>query len=167
MNLSLKARQNPGPYTIWDGEGANIETIVRYYKSQILNSKFYFDTGELTDDIVGHELTHGVVQTLCPMGYGGESGAINEGLADVFGEYIDQLNYESRGDNGTLIDRSDDFRVYHQDLEAEAAYDATNDYNGEDARWEIGEDAFITFRDGTQRKGGDKKFEGSPQIQLP
>lgn len=36
-------------------------------------------------DIGGHELGHGVVQTLASLNYQGESGALNEAFADVFG----------------------------------------------------------------------------------
>jgi hypothetical protein len=42
------------------------------------------------DDIVGHELTHGVVQYTSNLFYGYQSGAINESLADTMGEFIDQ-----------------------------------------------------------------------------
>ena len=41
-------------------------------------------------DIVGHELTHGVVQYECNLAYQDQSGALNESLADVFGTMIKQ-----------------------------------------------------------------------------
>jgi Zn-dependent metalloprotease len=41
-------------------------------------------------DIVGHELTHGVVQNECNLAYQNQSGALNESLADVFGIMIKQ-----------------------------------------------------------------------------
>jgi Zn-dependent metalloprotease len=40
-------------------------------------------------DVAGHELTHGVVQSTANLEYQGESGAINESMADVFGTMID------------------------------------------------------------------------------
>ena len=45
-----------------------------------------------TDDVVGHELTHGVTQYESGLFYYYQSGAINESLSDVFGELIDLTN---------------------------------------------------------------------------
>lgn len=41
-------------------------------------------------DVIGHELTHGVVQYTANLTYFGQSGALNESLADVFGSLIKQ-----------------------------------------------------------------------------
>lgn len=41
-------------------------------------------------DVVGHELTHGVVSNTCNLVYSGESGALNEHFADVFGTLVKQ-----------------------------------------------------------------------------
>lgn len=41
-------------------------------------------------DVVGHELTHGVVSHECNLVYQGESGALNEHFADVFGMLVRQ-----------------------------------------------------------------------------
>ena len=41
-------------------------------------------------DVVGHELTHGVVSNTCNLDYKNESGALNEHFADVFGSLIKQ-----------------------------------------------------------------------------
>ncbi|MGI4022413.1 MAG: M4 family metallopeptidase [Janthinobacterium lividum] len=41
-------------------------------------------------DVIGHELTHGVVQYECNLSYQDQSGALNESLADVFGIMIKQ-----------------------------------------------------------------------------
>ena len=41
-------------------------------------------------DVIGHELTHGVVQYECNLNYQDQSGALNESLADVFGIMIKQ-----------------------------------------------------------------------------
>jgi Zn-dependent metalloprotease len=41
-------------------------------------------------DVVGHELTHGVVAHECNLEYRGESGALNEHFADVFGSLVSQ-----------------------------------------------------------------------------
>ncbi|MEO7841777.1 MAG: M4 family metallopeptidase, partial [Anaerolineales bacterium] len=46
----------------------------------------------LADDVVGHELTHGVTQHESNLFYYYQSGAINESFSDVWGEYYDQTN---------------------------------------------------------------------------
>jgi hypothetical protein len=46
----------------------------------------------LADDVVAHELTHGVTQYESNLFYFYQSGAINESLSDIWGEYYDQNN---------------------------------------------------------------------------
>lgn len=41
-------------------------------------------------DIVGHEISHGIIQHEADLVYAGEAGALNEGLADVFGALVEQ-----------------------------------------------------------------------------
>jgi Zn-dependent metalloprotease len=41
-------------------------------------------------DVVGHELTHGVISHTCNLVYSRESGALNEHFADVFGSLVKQ-----------------------------------------------------------------------------
>lgn len=41
-------------------------------------------------DVAGHEMTHGVVQSTANLTYQGESGALNESFADIFGAMIDR-----------------------------------------------------------------------------
>ena len=41
-------------------------------------------------DVAGHELSHGVIQNTANLEYQGESGALNESFADVFGAMIDR-----------------------------------------------------------------------------
>jgi Zn-dependent metalloprotease len=40
-------------------------------------------------DVAGHEMTHGVVENTAKLEYDGESGAINESMADIFGSMMD------------------------------------------------------------------------------
>ncbi|MFI5931872.1 M4 family metallopeptidase [Actinoplanes sp. NPDC051494] len=40
-------------------------------------------------DVVGHEMTHGVVENTASLVYAGQSGALNEAIADYFGNAID------------------------------------------------------------------------------
>ena len=46
----------------------------------------------LADDIVAHELTHGVTEYESDLFYYYQSGAINESFSDLWGEYYDQTN---------------------------------------------------------------------------
>ena len=52
---------------------------------------FYTD-GLVADDVVGHEFTHGVTQLTSDLIYLNQSGAINESLSDIWGEFIDLTN---------------------------------------------------------------------------
>jgi Zn-dependent metalloprotease len=69
---------NPGSYfnAFWDG------TQMTYG-----NAGFW-----TADDVVGHELTHGVTGFSSSLFYYYESGAINEAMSDVFGEFVDLAN---------------------------------------------------------------------------
>ena len=44
-------------------------------------------------DVSGHELTHGVVQATAALNYSGQSGALNESFADIFGCMIERNNW--------------------------------------------------------------------------
>jgi bacillolysin len=44
-------------------------------------------------DVAGHEMTHGVVQSTANLEYQGESGAINESIADIFGSMMDEADW--------------------------------------------------------------------------
>ena len=45
-------------------------------------------------DVAGHELSHGVVQKTANLEYQGESGAMNESFADIFGAMIDRDDWQ-------------------------------------------------------------------------
>jgi len=53
----------------------------------------------LADDVVGHELTHGVTQYESGLFYYYQSGAINESFSDIWGEFVDQ-EYATGNDAG-------------------------------------------------------------------
>ena len=44
------------------------------------------------DDVVGHEMTHGVTERNSNLVYWGQSGAMNESISDIMGEIIDHRN---------------------------------------------------------------------------
>jgi len=61
-----------------------------YENARWNGTQMYYGTGfALADDIVGHEMTHGVTQHYSNLFYWGESGAINESMSDVMGEIVD------------------------------------------------------------------------------
>jgi Zn-dependent metalloprotease/ABC-type amino acid transport substrate-binding protein len=53
--------------------------------------------GMAADDVVAHEFTHGVTQHTSNLLYYYQSGAINESLSDIWGEFVDLTN--SRGND--------------------------------------------------------------------
>jgi Zn-dependent metalloprotease len=85
-----------------DGRGLPLDATVHYgtrYDNAFWNgSQMVFgdgDGGVFNDfttsvDVIGHELTHGVVQFSADLDYRGQSGALNESLADVFGSLVKQ-----------------------------------------------------------------------------
>ena len=85
-----------------DGAGMTLVSTVRYCDpfdvcpypnafwngSQMVNGQGF----AAADDVVGHELTHGVTEFTSSLFYYYQSGAINESFSDVWGEFIDQTN---------------------------------------------------------------------------
>lgn len=51
-----------------------------------------FGENMAVDDVTAHELTHGVSQQTSGLVYRGQSGAINESMSDIFGEFVDLTN---------------------------------------------------------------------------
>ena len=59
----------------------------------ISTNHMYFGEGFASaDDVVGHELTHGVTDYESQLIYSYQSGAINESFSDIWGEFIDLTN---------------------------------------------------------------------------
>jgi hypothetical protein len=70
---------------------------------------FYGDGFAAADDVVGHEMTHGVIDRYSQLFYWGQSGAINESLADTMGELIDHRNGTGTGtDDDSAWDLGED-----------------------------------------------------------
>jgi len=57
------------------------------------NGKTYFKPLAGGLDVAAHEMTHGVIQNTANLNYEGESGAINESMADIFGCMVDRNNW--------------------------------------------------------------------------
>ena len=91
----------------FDGEGASIHAIVRY--GQNYKNAFWLPGSNLIVfgdgrpfagalDIVGHELTHGVIEHSANLLYQDQPGALNEAFADIFGEMIEARTNRRRPD---------------------------------------------------------------------
>ena len=85
-----------------DNAGITLTSTVRYcpnatkcpYPNAFWNgTQMVFGEGfPFADDVVGHELTHGVTEHTSNLFYFYQSGAINESFSDIWGEFIDQTN---------------------------------------------------------------------------
>jgi Zn-dependent metalloprotease len=88
-----------------NGSGMRIISSVHYgtgYQNAFWNGTqmVYGDEFSSADDVVGHELTHGVTDYESSLIYFGQSGAINESFSDLWGEFVDQTN--GHGTDGVL-----------------------------------------------------------------
>ncbi len=85
-----------------DNHGLPLKSTVRYcdpsapcpFQNAFWNGEqmVYGDGFASADDVVGHELTHGFTDFSSHLFYYYQSGAINESLSDVMGEFVDQSN---------------------------------------------------------------------------
>ena len=90
-----------------DGNGIEIISTVHFdsgYDNAFWNGymMIYGDASgwPFADDIVAHELTHGVTQYESNLFYYYQSGAINESFSDLWGEYYDQTNNQGNDTAG-------------------------------------------------------------------
>ena len=83
-----------------DGKGMPLKALVRVCNgiqcpvtSPFWSNGYYFvgDQAAVGDDIATHELTHGITDYTSNLAYTFQSGAINESLSDIFGEFEDQV----------------------------------------------------------------------------
>ena len=96
-----------------DGSGLRLLGTVHYgegYQNAFWNgTRMVFGDGDgeifgrftASLDVIGHELTHGVVEHTAALTYSGQSGALNESIADVFGVLVKQY---SLGQDATAAD---------------------------------------------------------------
>ena len=86
-----------------DARGGVMSAVVRfcdpYEPCPMVNAfyddytgRVYFGDAMVVDDIVAHELTHGVTAKASNLAYYYESGAINESFSDIWGEFVDLTN---------------------------------------------------------------------------
>jgi Zn-dependent metalloprotease len=88
-----------------DGLGKQLRSSVRYcpmgsFSGNNCYGNAFWDGEQMVygpgfasaDDVVGHELAHGVIQHTANLFYWYQAGAINESMADVFGELVDRFD---------------------------------------------------------------------------
>ncbi len=86
-----------------DGAGMTLISTVHYRRNiSVPYANAFWDGTQMVygdaytfaqaDDVVAHELTHGVTEHESNLFYFFQSGAINESFSDVFGEFVDQTD---------------------------------------------------------------------------
>lgn len=110
-------------------------------------------------DVAGHEMSHGVVQNTANLAYQGESGALNESFADIFGAMIDRDDWKMGEDvvvksffpSGALRDLSNPNNGgrsgdnYYQPKHVNEQYKGTQDNGGVHINSGIPNYAFYLF----------------------
>ncbi len=93
-----------------NGQGGNIISLINvtdendqsmgnaYWNGQAMfygngDASFSFPLAR-AKDVAGHEMSHGVIQSTANLEYQGESGAMNESFADIFGAMIDPEDWK-------------------------------------------------------------------------
>jgi len=126
-----------------DGDDADVEAYLDlgsdHSNAFYWNDALWFTDGMVTLDIVVHEYVHGVVSYTAGLVYRGESGALNESMADVFGWLVDHDD-DTIGEGSTLgtlrsMSRPDAYdQPFHIDGQRTYAADdppsKSNDYHG-------------------------------------
>jgi Zn-dependent metalloprotease len=124
-------------------------------------------------DVGGHEMTHGVVQNTANLEYKGQSGAINESMADIFGCMIDRADWQIGEDvtktsyipTGCLRDLSDPHNGGSslsspgwQPAKMSEYYTGTSDNNGVHTNSGITNKAFYLFATATTKAKAEQVY---------
>ncbi|MFE7751946.1 NPP1 family protein [Streptomyces sp. NPDC057428] len=87
-----------------DGSGMALKSYVHYdtgFQNAYWNgSSMTYGDGMLSQDVSGHEMTHGVTEHTAGLQYSFESGALNESISDFFGEMTERA---AKGKNDWLV----------------------------------------------------------------
>lgn len=98
-----------------DNNGKKINVVAKYYESETKPFKNAFFDPYITDrtqicigsgnnygkpiDVIGHEFTHAVNNSIWGAIYSGESGALDEALADIMGECIQDGTFDEHAED--------------------------------------------------------------------
>ena len=100
-----------------DGTGMPLISTVRFcslssscpYQNAFWNgSQMTYGEGFAADDVVAHELTHGVTEFTSNLIYLNQSGAINESFSDIWGELVDLTNSGGTDNNAVRWELGED-----------------------------------------------------------
>ncbi|MER7538979.1 NPP1 family protein [Streptomyces sp. NPDC097704] len=87
-----------------DGRGMGLHSYVHYssnYKNAYWNgTSMTYGDGMLSQDVSGHEMTHGITEHTADLRYAFQSGALNESISDFFGEMTERA---AKGKNDWLV----------------------------------------------------------------
>lgn len=125
----VDGNQGPGSYTAAANSSIRLLSSRVHYGNNYNNAFWdgtYMTYGDgdgttftplVTLDICGHEMTHGVIERTANLTYSGESGALNESFADVFGAMVELY---TRGGSST----ADTWKIGEQAYTPNTAGDA-------------------------------------------
>lgn len=163
VNLS---DENGGGYdnAYWNGKYIAFGTGSTYFKNL---------AGGL--DVVAHEIGHGVVENTANLEYYGQSGAINETFADIFGAMVDRDNWQIGEDitntifspSGTMRDMASPHNQgtssdnYWQPNHTSEMYTGEGDNGGVHINSGIGNHAFYLFATATSKEKAEQVFYGA------
>ena len=99
----------------YDGDGGKIYVCFNDYNSGDVTNAYSYTVGgasvitfgtenEINYDTVGHEYTHSVINSIVELDYNGESGALHEAYADIFGEIAEDYSDGSLDNNCNWIE---------------------------------------------------------------
>lgn len=134
-------------------------------------TSFYSLAGAL--DVAAHELGHGVVSNTANLEYYGQSGAINESYADIFGSMVDRDDWRigeditrtSYSPSGALRDMADPHnggtslsQPYWQPKSTSEMYIGTQDNGGVHINSSIGNHAYYLYATAVTKEKAEQVF---------
>lgn len=134
-------------------------------------TSFYSLAGAL--DVAAHELGHGVVSTTANLEYYGQSGAINESYADIFGSMVDRDDWRigeditktSYSPSGALRDMADPHnggtslsQPYWQPKSVSEMYTGSQDNGGVHINSGIGNHAYYLYATAVTKEKAEQVF---------
>ncbi|MCA1741420.1 MAG: M4 family metallopeptidase, partial [Bacteroidales bacterium] len=134
-------------------------------------TSFYSLAGAL--DVAAHELGHGVVSNTANLEYYGQSGAINESYADIFGSMVDRDDWRigeditrtSYSPSGALRDMADPYnggtslsQPYWQPKSTSEMYIGTQDNGGVHINSSIGNHAYYLYATAVTKEKAEQVF---------
>ncbi len=156
-----------------DDDGTSMENAFWNGKAVFYgNGGTYFKPLAGALDVAAHELGHGVVSNTANLEYYGQSGAINESYADIFGAMVDRQDWKIGEDvvrtayypSGALRDMANPHNGgtknedYWQPAHVSEMYLGTQDNGGVHINSSIGNHAFYLFATAVSKEKAEQVF---------